>query len=315
MAIAPTTYTPLGKWTRALTIQERAGERQHETDSRLANLDLADLMRIPPTPRRGVREDCFPSHPGVVSWMPVLPTDIVDCCPWCVLPSREARLCRGCRILQRAFAPAISTLEFISCADVATPPESYIYTWKMGTGMHDDPLVGASYEFCAERIGAPLSAYLEAHAARLLAGGPLITAVPSRAPLIATTMALARRHGWFACDVPVSGTKRGEWAQHTAQDQAERRSRTERDWVVDPTGVRGRDIVLLDDVFVTGTSLFSYAAALKRAGAKTIRAIAIARHVSLGYPHYRDALIIARRTHDLTWTPQRAHVAEVTALR
>ena len=312
MAIAPKTYTPLGKWTRALTIQERARERQHEAERWAANLNWAAAMRIPPTPRRGVREDCLPSHPGVAGWSPILPIDVVDCCPWCVLPSRGARLCEGCRIVKRAFALSISTLEFLSCADVATPPESHVYSWKMGTAQHDHPQLGAAYEFAAERIAAPLSAYLEAHAARLLCGRPVITAVPSRAPLIATSMAAARRLGWFACDVDASGIKRGEWAQHTAQDQAERRSRTEHDWDVDPAGVRGRDIVLLDDVFVTGTSLFSYAAALKRAGAKSIRAIAIARHISLGYTHYTDALIIARRTHDLTWTPARCHVADVT---
>ena len=217
----------------------------------------------------------------------------------------------GCRILQQAFATPISTLEFVSCTDVATPPESRIYSWKMGTGLHDHPQLGPGYALTAELIAAPLSAYLEAHAARLLCRSPLVTAVPSRAPLIATTMTAAGGLGWFACDVRATGVKRGDWAQHTSQDQAERRSRTEHDWDVDPDCVRGRDILLIDDVFVTGTSLFSDAAALKRAGAKTIRAIAIARHISQRYPHYTDALIIARRTHDLTWIPARCHVADV----
>jgi hypothetical protein len=39
--------------------------------------------------------------------------------------------------------------------------------------------------------------------------------------------------------------------------------------------------------------LFSYAAALKRAGAKSIRAVVITRHISHLSPHYIDALIIA----------------------
>ena len=41
MAIAPAAYTPLRKWTQALTAEERARERRHEAESYFANLDLA----------------------------------------------------------------------------------------------------------------------------------------------------------------------------------------------------------------------------------------------------------------------------------
>lgn len=310
MAAAP--YTPLLRWSRSLTAEQRALERQHQANAAMANFDWAQALRVPPPRRAGVREDLCPNRPDVAGWWPILPPDVIDCCPWCALPSRSRRRCAGCRTLERAFPAAISTLEFLCCADVATPPESFIHTWKKETGLHDHPILGPCYAETADSIAAPLSAYLEAQAARLLRGRPVVTSVPSRAPLIATTMNAARGYGWFACDVQVSGLKRGSWAQHTAQDKVERQSRTEHDWEVDAAVVRGHDVVLLDDVFVTGTSIFSYAAALKSAGARSIRAIAIVCHVSLRSPHYSDASTIAGRTHDLTWTATRSQVAEIT---
>jgi len=62
--------------------------------------------------------------------------------------------------------------------------------------------------------------------------------------------------------------------------QEQRLERTADDWRVDQETVAGRSVVLIDDVFVSGASMFSYAQALRQAGAKEIRAIAIGRHIS-----------------------------------
>jgi len=63
-------------------------------------------------------------------------------------------------------------------------------------------------------------------------------------------------------------------------------------------------VLLLDDVFVTGASLFSYAKALRLAGATEVRGVAIARHVSTRHCNYFDALRIIRRSAGWEWSPQ-----------
>lgn len=313
VAAAPEPYTPLLKWTRPLTADERAHEREHSIAMWKANFDIVAAFQVPPPFVREDRAGRLPNAINMGGWLPMLPADTTDCCPWCALPSTSAKLCQGCKILQKAFGTPIRSLEFLCCADVATAPETLIYTWKLEAPLHDHEVFGPSCASFAESIAAPLSAYLEEHEGRILGGHPVMTAVPSRAPLIATTMARARDLGWFTYDVHASGVKHGSWAQHTAADQSERRSRTELDWEVDTEVVRDRDVVLVDDVFVTGTSLFSYATALKTAGARSVRAVVIVRHIAGRSPHYYDALRIAKRTHELRWTARRCRVAEIAS--
>jgi phosphoribosylpyrophosphate synthetase len=187
-----------------------------------------------------------------------------------------------------------------------------MYSWKDGAILHDHPVFGASFESRLDPVAAALSAYLETHQYRLLEQDPILTAVPSRAPLIGRTMQRAGQAGWFARQIQSTGEKRGAWFQHLG-DQVERCSRTEHDWDVRSETVEGRHVLLLDDVFVTGTSVFSYAKALQKAGAATVRAVVVVRHVSRRSPHYSDAWRIARRTHDLAWSPARSRVATLSA--
>jgi hypothetical protein len=57
------------------------------------------------------------------------------------------------------------------------------------------------------------------------------------------------------------------------------------------------------DFFSTGQSLFSYATALREAGAAEIRAVVLQRMVR---NDYYAVLAWLRRTHDVTWRPERA---------
>ena len=136
-----------------------------------------------------------------------------------------------------------------------------------------------------------------------------MTWVPSRGPLIATALASAPRPAVFSIPIESTGHKNGAWQQHTMASQAERLARICSDWAVDGRAVAGRSVLLIDDVFVTGASMLSYAAALLRAGAVDVRAIAVSRHIRDTHSDYFDALRIVRRTGEWVWDPTRARVA------
>jgi predicted amidophosphoribosyltransferase len=48
-------------------------------------------------------------------------------------------------------------------------------------------------------------------------------------------------------------------------------------FVADPRAVAGRDLLLVDDVVTTGATADAAAAALKRAGARSVTVVALAR--------------------------------------
>ncbi len=133
-------------------------------------------------------------------------------------------------------------------------------------------------------LASGLSAYLEYERERLLADSAIVTAVPSRAPVINQALRQAAESGGFTVTCQVTGQKTGSWSQHTSSQQ-ERFSRTVTDWSVDPDLVEGRMVLLLDDVWVTGVSVFTYARSLLAAGASAVRALVVVRNVPLRFPH------------------------------
>jgi hypoxanthine-guanine phosphoribosyltransferase len=66
--------------------------------------------------------------------------------------------------------------------------------------------------------------------------------------------------------------------------------------------IRGRDVLLLDDVWVTGATACSYATALHEAGAAQVRCLSVVRHIDIKNPDYRDALRIVRRQMEWKWS-------------
>ena len=82
------------------------------------------------------------------------------------------------------------------------------------------------------------------------------------------------------------------------------------DWATGGASVTGRSVLLLDDVFVTGASILSYAAALRQAGAADVRGVVVVRHLRGLDSDYFDALRAVRHEREWTWLPSRAAVAD-----
>ena len=293
---------PLLAWTRPLSSAERAAELEVEQAREAADLD-ADPQKWIRDYKRDQTFDlskCDPRH--LSSWLPVLP-DEVPKCEVCTLPSTK-ELCSSCQRLLKLHGRPIASLEFLTVCGKRDGPERTIWDWKestvAGDGPPDDWLSGVS---------TALSAHLDAHQERLLAGDPLITTVPSRAPVIDTAMHSAAARGWFSADISALGDKHGDWLQHKMSGQAERLGRTPNDWSLRTRIAHGRPVLLLDDVFVTGASMYSYAEALKQAGALEVRCLAIVRHVADSHWNYYDALRIVRRKGPWDWATAHAFFA------
>jgi hypothetical protein len=123
-------------------------------------------------------------------------------------------------------------------------------------------------------------------------------------PLIAAALDQARRKGWFAPYLTLPGRKVGQWWQHASSSQDERLAQRASDWLPSPEIGGGRAVVLLDDVFVTGASMWSYARALKQAGAGDVRGVVLVRHLHKSTQwNYYDAPRISRRCMKLEWSP------------
>jgi hypothetical protein len=185
-------------------------------------------------------------------------------------------------------------------------PEHLIWSWKEeadAAGVRQAPSEWLS------SVGTHLAAYLQAHERRLLGDDPLVTSIPSRVPLVACALDAPAARERLLVRIERTGDKNGSWLQHTMGGQTERLARTTADWLVDGRAVSGRHVLLIDDVFVTGASMFSYAAALKSAGARHVGCIAVTRHVSLTHADYFDALRIVRRTRSWEWSAARCAVA------
>lgn len=287
------TSRPLHRWTRPLT----AEERDQEVAADRWRLHLVDILN-PPKEAEEAGERCLSR------WRPIL-TREVPTCRVCTLPYRD-RLCGGCKKLVARFGFVPDSLEFLAVVDKRTPPESLMWDWKEQTTLVDGRWTGP-HDLLTE-IAMCLAAYTESHADRLLEGDPVIAALPSRAPLIAAAFAVAKQQERLSLRLSEVGAKSGDWFQHEMHGQAERLSRRMDDWDVHADAVAGRPVLLFDDVFVSGASMFSFAAALKRAGAREVRAVAVGRHIADNHNNYYDAARILRRTRAWYWSAGRAVV-------
>lgn len=286
---------PLLEWTRPLSAKEREvdiGWMVAEQDEGAWLQDLINGSRGG-APDLSVRENRLPS-----SWFPPLPSTVPQC-RVCPLPQANG-ICQGCRRLIETLGKPLGSLDFLTLSEKQDQPESTIWAWK--TYAHDGSDTAPSDDWLTN-MSAALSAYLDAKSYRLLRDDPLVLAIPSRMPLIASVIDQARDRGWFAPELGRSGSKRGGWSQQASSSQVERLGRRSSSWVPSPDVAKGRAVVLIDDVFVTGASMWSYANALKEAGASDVRGVALVRHLHRSTQwNYYDALRISRRRAKLKWS-------------
>jgi hypothetical protein len=227
-------------------------------------------------------------------------------CAICTLPNQTG-LCKGCATLEEQFGWPFASLEFLCVAGKQDDPEHFIWSWK-DYSTHSPADVD---DVWLSGVGTGLSAYLETYRERLIPDGTIVTAIPSRAPVIATSMRTVVASGWFAVEPIVTGAKNGHWLQHEST-QTERLARSADSWLVDAKQVSGRDVLLLDDVWVTGASASSYVTALHDAGARDVRCLVIVRHLNSRNVDYRDALGIIRRQTEWKWSVQSTKACQPT---
>jgi hypothetical protein len=290
---------------RPLSPSERAARRAADLEARPPT--LADAVRyalIDPDDRDQVLASV--AHHDLL--LPVLPPS-VSRCSTCLIPTvRATQRCRSCEQLRDVLGAPLRSLEFLTMAAVSSNQHRLLAAYKDEIRERR----AAPTEWL-ERYAAALSAYTEAHRLRLLVDGELATTVPSGAPLVEAAFAVAAGRGWFAPTITASGAKGRAWSNREGT-LAERLALRADSWRVDAEVVRGRAVVLFDDVFVTGATVYSYAHALRAAGAVEVRAVVLERvvdaHVHGGHDHL-DALGEVRELGPYDWSAQRA--AHVTA--
>jgi hypothetical protein len=291
---------------RPLAAAQRAAAQRAADRNADAGPTLQLLDSFPAIGRHPVgREECLPA------WPPVLPAEVPQCSV-CGLPSTGPR-CAGCEDLVQLHGTPLDTLEFLAIVEKGSVPEKLIWDWKNESTVRDGVVAGPHDWLIG--IAAALSAYCEAHADRLLAGTPVITAIASRAPLIASAFQLAADRGWFALEVNATGQKSGTWLQDEMPGEPERPARSRGDWLIQFASAPRGPIVLFDDVFVSGASMFAYAAALRQAGATEIRSVCIGRQVPDTHWDYWDAARVLRRTGEFRWAPEREVIHRIAAVQ
>jgi hypothetical protein len=225
---------------------------------------------------------------------PVLPP-IVSRCRTCLAPTvRPCGRCRSCELLGPCLRSAVTTLEMLCVSGLDRSPHRQISAWVDGDRGADGD------EWVLSRVGAALSAYTEHRRERLLDHDTVVTCVSTRAQLIADAFEYAAASGWYALTVQPSGEKSGDWSNRD-RNQADRLARRATDWRVNRNTVTGRRVLLFDDMMVTGGTVFSYASALRAAGALEVRAVVFERCVR--GPDYYDALRAVRLRERCDWSP------------
>ena len=207
----------------------------------------------------------------------------------------DAAECRACRALADAYASPLAHVHPITY----TAPR-----WRLCVGVRvlKDVLAARSDSVPARNIGAILSAYLEHHLGgrRLgqLHGFGVVTTVPSSRPVIAGALRRAALEGWWSPEVTVVATARPGHARQRQRPDAERMYVRGR-WEVDRAAVDGLDVLVIDDIYTSGGSVQSLAGALRDAGARSVRAVVLARNV--GAQDAAWVLSLLRRYHDRGW--------------
>jgi hypothetical protein len=200
----------------------------------------------------------------------------------------------------------MESLEFVSMTDDDRVIDSLL-RWKMNGLWTPDRSNGASLwqhnRDDALTCAAALSAYHSAHQHKLLAQDATSTSVPGSRALIEVTVRLARMLDW---PVPTINRLAAEATPHS-QRQARREARMNlgsEHWQI--ADAVAQPVLVIDDVYATGASMWSFAKALRDQGAPRVRGVALVRWASGTV--YREHLADLRAKHGISewqWNPER----------
>jgi hypothetical protein len=220
----------------------------------------------------------------------------VNGCPVCATPKRSLRYeaCPECKELAHLHGGALRSFEMVTLSTPQEGFETQVREWKDFWRC----AVDGPGEDLARRVAAPLSSYLDAHAAALGLNDrrSLLTWVPSSSELIPRALDRARMDGWFAPRLRRTGELAEGVMRQRQLGHAGRKSKTANDWIVGGK-VKDRKVLLLDDVYTSGASMHSFAAALVVAGAREVSGLALVRNI--GGTVYQEALADSTRK----WKP------------
>jgi predicted amidophosphoribosyltransferase len=230
--------------------------------------------------------------------------EVENGCLWC----RAARqlkdgICSDCRALIRSNRAPLSTLNFVACSRTSDALYRRLASWKRGGCYRADALTVYFGGEPGALFAALLSVHLELVWKHAIDGGALLVMAPTRTPVVGRALALARDYGWYAPEIAAVAEHPGG-AQKASTSKARKDLRAEHYGSLDR--VDGR-VVLLDDIYTSGTTMHAFARALRRAGATDVHGVALLR---CGSWRHTSGVRLDPRQH---WSPDRVLISAFDA--
>jgi predicted amidophosphoribosyltransferase len=225
-------------------------------------------------------------------------------CALCALPREEYRardfaLCFNCKQHRERYGAALDDLIPITYSTKSWPLGSAIRRFKDDYGADPDNDRAASF-------GAILSSFLESQLQRICITTPAqwrVVPVPSSKPTVASALERAEREGWWVPRLTTEIVRAREDAQRQRERPGKERMVVEDKWEVDAAQLESSPpVLLLDDIYTTGGSLHSLAAELKRAGARSVKAVVLERNIGSD-GEWIKPLLQAEARQGRVWTP------------
>lgn len=221
------------------------------------------------------------------------PLEPPDACERCQKPHAPeyVGLYRRCYQCEKEHGPALDTVRACTYAATGTTAWGVLRVAKFS----DSPgATERSISDCVGAVAAGLSATLSEHWPEVLQPadeGWVAVVIPSSNALVDRAIARMEDEGW-PLPLVAAGALRadpGRPKQSTVDGAEAKREAASGKYEADTDAVRGRSVVLLDDVYTTGFSMHDAARAVKEKGADYVAGIVYARRV------YPDAMARYRR--------------------
>jgi hypothetical protein len=179
-------------------------------------------------------------------------------------------------------------------------------SWPLGSGLRDwkDILGTRPKSATAPWFAAIWSAFLERQIPRLepRGGFSLVTTIPSQSPTVVAALQAAEARGWWVPEPTIVASADPDFPRQRSREGKDRPV-IEGKWRVDPERVHDKDLLVLDDLMTSGGTLFSFAAALRQAGANSVTAVILARNLGRDDGEWILPLLKAEHDAGRAWTP------------